>query len=316
MQIVTPTKIFLAYLLTVSLFAGLYYQNDGGLLLTNIEKENSFRLTKQKILNDIKNEFIAYIKAGHDAHDDTIIIESSLPPPWLHENLAVGPQPGKGPGPKEKVSIFLNSFALTNIDTTDGVLLSLHFNALIRNAYYTVDTKIRFYLTSWDYSPIMGKTFLNQPIANFTVIAMEAVEGRNLLEFGNNRFLSLGELFGEPHSGRIQDSSNMPRLLISNDLSKQIVHFANLQEGYLSRDTTFDLSHTLRCLYFSFVTISTLGYGDISPVSDSMRCLVMIESHIGLILMGLFVVLLTDHNQQNRKHLNSLLLNALKISRK
>ncbi|KAF0189903.1 MAG: hypothetical protein FD168_201 [Desulfobulbaceae bacterium] len=296
MQLFTPKKMFTAYMLTVCLFAGLYYQNKGGLLLVNIEKESSFRIAKQKLLNDITTEFVAYIKAGHDTHENTIDIESKLLPPWPENPMA---------SPHEKVTIFLNSFALKNIDTSDGALLSLDFNALIQNLYYTVNTKLRFYLTSWEPPVIIGNSFLNQPVENYTTIVIEAVEGKNLLEYGENRFLSLGELFCNP------GNQNKPRILISNDLSRMLQHFALLQEGYLSRDTTFDFSHALRCLYFSFVTISTLGYGDISPVSDSMRALVMIESFLGLVLMGLFIVLLTDHDQKNRNHLNSHLSNLL-----
>lgn len=42
-------------------------------------------------------------------------------------------------------------------------------------------------------------------------------------------------------------------------------------------------------LYFSAVTITTVGYGDILPNSNDMRLLVMIEAFLGLILIGAFV---------------------------
>jgi hypothetical protein len=44
-----------------------------------------------------------------------------------------------------------------------------------------------------------------------------------------------------------------------------------------------------RMLYLSVVTITTLGYGDIVPISDLNRFLVGLESVIGLIIIGLFL---------------------------
>ncbi len=45
----------------------------------------------------------------------------------------------------------------------------------------------------------------------------------------------------------------------------------------------------IRMLYFSAVTITTLGYGDIVPLTNRARMAIALESILGLILMGLFV---------------------------
>jgi voltage-gated potassium channel Kch len=42
-------------------------------------------------------------------------------------------------------------------------------------------------------------------------------------------------------------------------------------------------------LYFSSVTITTLGYGDILPNSTKVRFLVMVESFLGVIIVGAFI---------------------------
>jgi len=44
-----------------------------------------------------------------------------------------------------------------------------------------------------------------------------------------------------------------------------------------------------RMLYFSVVTITTLGYGDISPVTGAVRFLVGLESVLGIFLLGSFI---------------------------
>jgi hypothetical protein len=44
-----------------------------------------------------------------------------------------------------------------------------------------------------------------------------------------------------------------------------------------------------RAFYFSTVTITTLGYGDIVPTSNTVRMIISIESILGIILIGLFI---------------------------
>lgn len=44
-----------------------------------------------------------------------------------------------------------------------------------------------------------------------------------------------------------------------------------------------------RMLYFSAVTISTIGYGDIVPVDDTLRLVISFEAIIGIIFIGLFI---------------------------
>ncbi len=56
-----------------------------------------------------------------------------------------------------------------------------------------------------------------------------------------------------------------------------------------------------RMLYFSAVTITTLGYGDIVPISDRSRILVGVESVLGLILVGLFLNSLSHEQAEARE---------------
>ncbi len=68
---------------------------------------------------------------------------------------------------------------------------------------------------------------------------------------------------------------------INSDLSTYlslIDGFANNVEGKLSR-----------MVYFSTVTITTLGYGDIVPITNRARILVSLESILGIIIIGLFL---------------------------
>ncbi len=42
-------------------------------------------------------------------------------------------------------------------------------------------------------------------------------------------------------------------------------------------------------LYFSYVTLATLGYGDVVPVTDGARSLAVLESLCGTIYMAILV---------------------------
>lgn len=60
---------------------------------------------------------------------------------------------------------------------------------------------------------------------------------------------------------------------------------------YLETGRHFEPSWELyfRMVYFSAVTITTLGYGDIAPISATSRLLVTLESVLGIVLIGLFL---------------------------
>lgn len=55
-----------------------------------------------------------------------------------------------------------------------------------------------------------------------------------------------------------------------------------------------------RMLYFSVVTVTTLGYGDITPVTSTTRFLVGSEAILGVLLVGLFLNSLTRRVSDRR----------------
>ena len=58
-------------------------------------------------------------------------------------------------------------------------------------------------------------------------------------------------------------------------------------------------------MYYSFVTLTTLGYGDIYPTSDATRILAMLEATLGqlylVILVARLVGLYTAQQMEERK---------------
>ncbi len=64
--------------------------------------------------------------------------------------------------------------------------------------------------------------------------------------------------------------------------------------------------HELRSqlMYFSVITLSTVGYGDVLPMSDAARMLAMIEAVVGqffvAVVVAMFVSLYTTHSIEER----------------
>jgi hypothetical protein len=72
---------------------------------------------------------------------------------------------------------------------------------------------------------------------------------------------------------------------INDKLDKMIInYYKGLQGNACNISGNF-----MRMFYFSTVTITTLGYGDIVPLSTAARTWVSIESILGMVLIGLFL---------------------------
>ena len=52
--------------------------------------------------------------------------------------------------------------------------------------------------------------------------------------------------------------------------------------------------------YFSFITITTLGYGDITPVTDKATALALIEAVVGQIYLVVLVAWLVGMHVSQR----------------
>ncbi|MGL1861449.1 MAG: potassium channel family protein [Pseudodesulfovibrio sp.] len=93
---------------------------------------------------------------------------------------------------------------------------------------------------------------------------------------------------GKTDSTLVKSSSNtLLQTASSNSSSQDDLSEASWQDGSYER-----------MLYFSAVTITTLGFGDIVPISDKNRRLVTLESILGAVFIGLFLNALA--NKANR----------------
>jgi Ion channel len=79
----------------------------------------------------------------------------------------------------------------------------------------------------------------------------------------------------------------------SCDISEAAYKAVNRFHDALTGDPTAGPRTFFRMTYFSLVTVTTIGYGDILPTSDTARLLVGIEVILGIITAGLFLFTLT-----------------------
>jgi Ion channel len=83
-----------------------------------------------------------------------------------------------------------------------------------------------------------------------------------------------------------------PRLDLRFDgtasLQRACTGIANIHRG-LKGDSSFLPGSGLRMIYLSTTTITTLGFGDITPLTDRARLLIGSEAIIGMVWLGLFL---------------------------
>ena len=87
-------------------------------------------------------------------------------------------------------------------------------------------------------------------------------------------------------------------IVLDNHLNKIIEEYVKNNDGNPSLNKKkffYYLKYNFsRMLYLSMVTITTLGFGDIVPLTNVTRMLIGLESTIGVVILGWFVNKWTD----------------------
>lgn len=111
--------------------------------------------------------------------------------------------------------------------------------------------------------------------------------GFNIINDEENVEYNVNKIFNK-------NGSTIMELKVPYELSKKIDGYTRSVYGFPNNiDGKF-----IRMLYLSMVTITTLGYGDIVPLSNLTRILVGLESFLGIVIIGWFATaLLNDFNK-------------------
>jgi len=105
---------------------------------------------------------------------------------------------------------------------------------------------------------------------------------------GYGGYIRMGELRGQIERSLedAQKAGNMEAALYTDDTLLDLLRqYQSLSVGMPSRDSGV----LARSFYLSAVTITTLGYGDVVPMTDRARILVALEAVMGVGLAGLFL---------------------------
>lgn len=84
---------------------------------------------------------------------------------------------------------------------------------------------------------------------------------------------------------RVGNEDAYPHIILDEHDDKILCDFVNGLNG----DAVRISNSYLRMLYLSSITISTLGFGDIIPITSQSRLLVGVESFVGIVFIGLFI---------------------------
>lgn len=240
------------YLICIPVFALFYWIAPYQFYHSTVKYESVLNYDADRILRDIRKEIISEF---HKSHGSYTAIDGS----WSLNITSINVYSLKPVSDSTKFTIKLE---LWGVDSMKSVQAVMSINVYIEN-------KESF--SSFSPGDKWHTVFKRPDIEN----------GKKLL-------FSPKLIF--PHE---LNKSSMPAnstnetiwFPISRPLNNKIIGFAHAVKGFPSKAS----GSYARMFYFSAVTITTLGYGDIVPITNITRILVAIESILGLILIGLFL---------------------------
>lgn len=89
-------------------------------------------------------------------------------------------------------------------------------------------------------------------------------------------------------------------VVISEQLDAELLNYFSAINGFPLYFARGKWSNFPRMLYFSAVTVTTVGYGDIVPVTDGARIAVASEAILGIVVIGLFLNGLAGRNKSTQ----------------
>ncbi|MEP2736737.1 MAG: potassium channel family protein [Erythrobacter sp.] len=141
-----------------------------------------------------------------------------------------------------------------------------------------------------------------------TIVAARLLELPEESQFTHRKSQNVGPGYFEDCAATIQggEGSNHVRLQCRKRLEGFVFDIEAELQGedgetiarYIHAETRLIEGLFSRMLYFSAVTATTLGYGDIVPISKKSRLVVAFQSIFGLVLMGLLVFWTTSGSRR------------------
>ncbi len=254
-----PIKWYaIAYFGLIPLFAFFYLLLPGEFYHANVAREPAVLADQKRIGKQLEQEMVLALNAHHDNQTATV-------GDW---------------------SITSNSFSVRSL-TTNGDDVSFLLDLKLTNPNDPLKYSIALTVTM----PVKGvagsKSTGDPTMPLFKPVAVTIPDfPLRSDERWSRRFVRV--LFppeDQAVAGNGEIESGNTYLQISRSLDRQILSLAKGIKG----DPSELSGHWPRMLYLSAVTITTLGYGDIAPLTNGARALIVAEAIFGITLLGLFL---------------------------
>ena len=266
---VTSTHVYaFLYLLAIPVFAVIYSHLPQDFYHSTIQYEEEFKQYKERILNLFATEMIAAFEKEQGAK----VIKKKLGDiTWdVHINtLSLGVLKLTDDRPSFEMGLVVGVLHENPKGDIDGYEnFRLHYDVSILGAKMRsaqgqeIDLKFATVKHLFDPSGLASAISLDLPIINlFQTYNIVATRPAN-----------------EPYIRSVL-------LDISPELSHLFDGFSSEAQGLPAKVT----GSYVRMLYFSVATITTLGFGDIVPITDTARLWVAVEGIWGIVFIGSFI---------------------------
>jgi hypothetical protein len=256
------------YLLLIPTFAEVYTFLPEDFYHTTVQYENTFGKERNEIVTQLQGEirktFTKFHEGGTAAFNG-----------WV---------------------INANSFELKALNITDTEVIfqmDMEFKSQdgSQNSIFTAPT-IRFPLSESLESVTAADLASSETVVEYKPVVLEstmpllAVDGATKSDFLRIVFPAPAPKMNLPKTLGYESSSIQGVFLpISRGLNTRIIKLEKALGGFPS-----DIKGNFwRMLYFSAVTVTTIGYGDILPLTTRSRILITVEGVFGIVLAGLFL---------------------------
>lgn len=247
------------YILLIFIFAGIYSALPNNFYHSTVQYESSLKLDENEIINDIRNTIF---KSQQDYNGEKIIVN-------------------------ERVSIDGNNLSVNSLkyEENNEVSFVVDFNIndnTVNGQVWELNKKRKFKFSLENISWILKK----DGSRSYYITLMSQENNETYLKDldYNNQDINKA-LFPSSNIGGVNTSEVI--INIDDKLFNEIVNLKNAKNGFPSGLSKMD--NFGRMFYLSTVTITTVGYGDIVPITSLARTLIALEAILGVVLVGLFL---------------------------
>ncbi|MFY9573149.1 MAG: potassium channel family protein [Blastocatellia bacterium] len=254
-----PIKWYaIAYFGLIPLFAFFYWLLPGEFYHANVAREPAVLEDQKRIGKQLEQEIVLALNARYDNNTATV----------------------------DDWSVNSNSFSVRSLTTTGedvSFLLDLKLTSPKQPPKYSIALTVTMPVKG--VAGIASVGDLEMPLFKPVTVSIPDFPLRSDEQWGLRLVRVLFPAEDQALPGNELISSGKTHLRISRSLDRQIQSLAKGIKG----DPSELSGHWSRMLYLSAVTITTLGYGDIAPLTDRTRALITAEAIAGIALIGLFL---------------------------